>query len=112
MPAGRPRSGGKETFPELAELTEWFRQALAAAGYSNIRKFLQRHPFEKNATYEVMSGARFIPLERAQQLAAALGRDPLEVEPVWLRAKQRMELARRRKSPDQALASWADIEQP
>lgn len=112
MPAGRPRSGGKETHPELAELAEWFSQSLAAAGYSNISKFLQQHAFEKNAIYEVMSGARFIPLERAKQLTAALGRDPLEVEPVWFRAKQRMELARRRKASDQPLTSWADLEQP
>ena len=59
-----------------------------------------------------MSGARFIPLERAKQLTAALGRDPLEVEAVWFRAKQRMELARRRKASHQALASWANLDEP
>ena len=112
MPAGRPRSGGKETYPELAELAEWFRLALAASEFSNINQFLQRHNLEKNAIYEVMSGARFIPLERAKQLTAALGRDPLEVEAVWFRAKQRMELARRRKASHQALASWANLDEP
>jgi len=78
--------------PELAELRAWLAAALAGFGYDNVHQFLTRNKqFTGNQVYDVRKGSRLIELPVMKALAAALGRPPGEVEPLWFSAKRAME---------------------
>jgi hypothetical protein len=114
MPGGRPSEGKQQRYPELEELASWFRRALARAGYSNPNEFLRRGMFEKNAVYGVANATRLPPLEYTRALAEALGRNPAEVVPIWIRAKEardRAVLATER-AQEPRVTSWAEIPRP
>jgi NACHT domain len=111
MRAGRPRKAGQEPSSELAELAAWFYAALVTAGYGSVNQFLQAHPVsDKNAVYGLMNGTRFLTLKSVTAIAVALGREPAEVEPIWYRAKQGMDLTLRI-NPSGQPASWDGLPQ-
>jgi hypothetical protein len=113
MPGGRPTAGAHDSYPELAELAGWFREAIIACGYSSINAFVVQHTLDKNRVYGVANGTQVLRLTSMRELARVLRRDPAEVEPIWLRAKEAME----RRLADQAdeqprLTAWAEIPPP
>ncbi len=113
MPPGRPPKEHREALPQLAEISKWFNEALASAGYKSVHQFIQNSGLEKNSVYEVMNGTRFTTLDSLKRLALALNSIPEEVEPIWLRAKYAMERdAQRRAASSIRLPSWADIPRP
>ena len=92
MSAGRPPKNPTEALPELAELRAWLTAALAGAGYDNVHQFLARNKqFARNQVYDVRNGTRYLDLPVMKALAAALGRPPGEVEPLWFSAKRARE---------------------
>ncbi len=111
MPGGRPPEGKQQRYPELEELALWFRQALVGAGYRSVNEFLARGLFEKNAVYGVFNAARLPPLEYTRALAEALKRNPVQVVPIWTRAKAALDRATLATLRAQAplVTSWAEI---
>jgi hypothetical protein len=113
MSAGRPPKNPQEALPELAELRAWLAAALAGAGYDNVHQFLVRNRQFDKKVYGVRNGTERLDLPIMKALAAALGRQPGEVEPLWFSAKRAMEqneqmrLARGRRP-----SSWETLPQP
>ena len=113
MSAGRPPKNPQEALPELAELRAWLAAALAGAGYDNVHQFLVRNRQFDKKVYGVRNGTERLDLPVMKALAAALGRQPGEVEPLWFSAKRAMEqneqmrLARGRRP-----SSWETLPQP
>ncbi|MFG3052075.1 NACHT domain-containing protein [Kitasatospora sp. NPDC048239] len=114
MPGGRPPKGGQERYEELEALAAWFQQALLGTGYRSPNAFVQAGLFDKGLVYGVHNAARLFPLAAMRALALALDRDPAEVEPVWRRAKQALELAAaaQRAAGSPRLESWDRLPQP
>jgi hypothetical protein len=114
MPGGRPPKGKQPRYPELEELASWFHQALADARYESVHEFLGRGLFEKNAVYGVFGATRLLTLESTQSLAVALKRNPAQVIPVWMRAKEARDRAAlvSRRTDQRAITSWADLPLP
>ena len=90
-PVGRPPGPGREAYPELAELSAWFRDAVRTAGFESVRAFVQRHTLDKNRIYDLAAGRTLLSLESTRQLAHLLGDAPDRVERLWLRAKEAMD---------------------
>jgi hypothetical protein len=114
MAGGRPSKGKQQRYPELEELASWFHRALADAGYGSVHEFLGRGLFEKNAVYGVFGATRLLTLESTQSLAVALKRNPVQVVPIWTRAREardRAMLATRR-DQERRVTSWAEIPLP
>jgi hypothetical protein len=114
MAGGRPPTGKQQRYPELEELASWFHRALTDAGYRSVNEFLSRGLFEKNAVYGVFGAARLLTLESTQALAVALKRTPVQVVPIWTRAKEardRAALAAERAQVPR-VTSWATIPLP
>ncbi|MBT3087784.1 NACHT domain-containing NTPase [Streptomyces sp. CYG21] len=114
MPGGRPPRAQRGSYPELAELAAWFRQALGECGHSSINALVQRHTLDKNKVYEVFNGTTLLSLQSTRGLAQVLGRDPAEIDPIWLRAREATDL---RLMADEnegrpAVTSWAEIPRP
>ena len=114
MSAGRPPKNPVEALPELAELRAWLTAALAGAGYDNVHQFLaHNNQFARNQVYDVRNGTRHLDLAVMKALAAALGRPPGEVEPLWFSAKREMEQNERvRAAAARRLRSWETLPQP
>lgn len=113
MPGGRPSASGPESYPELAELSQWLREAIGSSGYTSIHAFVARHTLDKTKVYGAANGRQLLQLASMRDLARMLGRDPAEVEPIWLRAKEAMELklsAAQDKQPPIKL--WPEIPLP
>jgi hypothetical protein len=91
MSAGRPRKNPQEPLPELAELSAWLAAALAGSGYDSVYQFLQRNRQFNKKVYGVRAGTECLTLPVMKALAAALGRPPGEVEPLWSSAKRAKE---------------------
>lgn len=103
MTAGRPRTSGQAALPELDDLADWFKQALATAGHPSVNAFLTalrdpRHrtsasgPLPSRKTVYEVAGALALPdLEAVQYLAQALGSAPAAVTPRWLRARRALD---------------------
>jgi len=114
MSAGRPRKNPTEALPELAELGAWLIAALAGAGYDNVNQFLVRNrQFTRGQLYDVRNGTRRLDLPVMKALAAALGRLPGEVEPLWFSAKRAMEQKEQlRAGAARRPRSWETLPQP
>ncbi|MFE3879482.1 NACHT domain-containing protein [Kitasatospora sp. NPDC059146] len=102
MANGRPRKTEQRERPELAELAEWFRSALRAAGHVSVHAFLKapRAPGapvapDKNTVYDVLGARRLCRRQAAEQLAAALGHPAEAVASLWSRAERQSRLAER-----------------
>jgi hypothetical protein len=114
MPGGRPSAGANDSYPELAELAAWLREAILDSGYSSVNAFVVQHALlDKNKIYGVVNGTQFLQLSSMRELARALQRDPSELERIWLRAKEAME-RRLTASDDERprLTAWAEIPLP
>ncbi|MGW8377241.1 hypothetical protein [Streptomyces sp. ODS28] len=115
MPGGRPaKDGGPERYPELGELAEWFRQAMADAGYESPNAVVRAELAQRNVVYGIHNGTRLLKREILRALAIGLGRDPAEVEPLWIRAKEAMDraAAARQEEATRRLVSWAQLPLP
>ncbi|MGW0840187.1 NACHT domain-containing protein [Streptomyces sp. NPDC002787] len=114
MPGGRPSRSGHDGYPELAELAAWFKAAITACGYSSVNAFVQQHTLDKNKVYEVARGTGLLSLESTKGLARLLKRDPAEAEPIWVRAREAMDLRLMADDDDHAprVTSWAEIPRP
>ena len=114
MVGGRPPKGDHQRHPELEELADWFGQAIEEAGYSSLNAVVRAEVAHKNVVYDISNAARLCRLEQVRSFSVGLGRDPTEVESVWIRAKEAMDRAadaeREAKAPQ--LASWAQLPQP
>jgi hypothetical protein len=111
MAGGRPSKGEQQRHPELEELADWFDRAIEEAGYPSHNAVVRAELAHKNVVYGITNAARLFPLLQVKSYAVALGRDPAEVEPLWIRAKEAMDraadAARRAQAPQ--LTSWADL---
>jgi NACHT domain len=113
MPGGRPAVGAHDSYPELAELAGWFREAIMDCGYPSINAFVVQHTLDKNRVYGVANGTQLLRLASMRELARVLQRDPAEVEPIWLRAKEAMERRLADQDDEQPyLTAWAEIPPP
>ncbi|WP_405805858.1 NACHT domain-containing protein [Streptomyces sp. NBC_01187] len=115
MPGGRPpKEGAAQRFLELEELSAWFRQAMADAGYESPHAVVRAELAHKNAVYDLHNATRFLPLQIVRAIAVGLRRDPDEVESLWLRAKQGMERAEEERQSAEAprLTSWTQLPKP
>lgn len=114
MASGRPSKGKQQRYPELEELASWFHGALADAGYRSVHEFLGRGLFEKNAVYGVFGAARLLTLESTQSLAVALKRNPVQVVPIWTRAREARDRATFAavRAQEPRVTSWAEIPVP
>ncbi|MFI1826640.1 hypothetical protein ACH41E_09300 [Streptomyces sp. NPDC020412] len=115
MAGGRPpRDDAPKRYPELEELAAWFSQAMADAGYPSPNAVVRAEIAHKNVVYGIHGAARFLKLDVVRALAVGLGRDPVEVEPLWTRAKEAVDRA----AADQLaartphLTSWAQLPLP
>jgi hypothetical protein len=106
--AGPPR-GKQQRYPELDELASWFHRALTDAGYRSVREFLSPGLFEKNAVYGVFGATRLLTLDATQALAVALKRNPAQVVPIWMRAKEERDCATfaAERAQQPRVTSWA-----
>ncbi|MFB8247531.1 NACHT domain-containing protein [Streptomyces sp. NPDC055952] len=114
VPGGRPPRTERGSYPELAELAAWFHQALGECGHSSINAFVQQHTLDKNKVYEVFNGTVLLSLKSTRALAQLLRRDPAEVEPIWLRAREAMDLRLMAEEDGgrPAVTTWAEIPRP
>ncbi|MFE0461271.1 NACHT domain-containing protein [Kitasatospora sp. NPDC058965] len=114
MPGGRPSKGVQQRYPELAELADWFRQALLSKGYRSANAFVQAGLFDKALVYDLHNAARLPTLAALRAFAGALDRDPAEVVPIWQRAKLALErsAAAQRAAETARLESWDQLPQP
>lgn len=114
VPGGRPTRAGREGYPELAELSAWFKQAIKECGHPSVNAFVQQYTLDKNKIYEVVRGTLLLSLDSTKGLALLLRHDPAEVEPIWLRAREAMD--RRLMNEDEEarprVTSWAEIPRP
>ncbi|MEU8434114.1 NACHT domain-containing protein [Streptomyces sp. NPDC029216] len=121
MSVGRPRTSGRQSLPELADLAEWFEKALGAAGYASPNAFLtsrrnhHARPLpDKNALYAIRNALALPSLETIRHLAEALGSPPETAASHWLRASRalaRRELARRNR-PTAPAPTWESLPPP
>lgn len=112
MPGGRPpKEAAPRRFLELEELSAWFRQAMADAGYESPNAVVRAELAHKNAVYDLHNATRFLPVQVVRAIAVGLRRDPEEAEALWLRAKQGMERAEeaRRSAEAPRLTSWTQL---
>jgi hypothetical protein len=113
MSAGRPPKNPTEALTELAELRAWLGAALAGAGYDNVHQFLVRNKQFDKKVYGVRNGTERLNLAVMKALAAALGRPPGEVEPLWFSAKRAMEQNEQRHAAmGRRPCSWETLPQP
>ncbi|MBR7673723.1 hypothetical protein KDA82_11980, partial [Streptomyces daliensis] len=115
MPGGRPpKNGGPERYPELEELAEWLRQAMADAGYETPNALVRAEIVPRNVVYGIHNATHFFRIEAVRALAAGLRKDPAAVEPLWRRAKEARDRASVAREAAEAprLTSWADIPVP
>ncbi|WP_328975993.1 hypothetical protein [Streptomyces canus] len=114
MPGGRPSRSGHDGYPELAELATWFKEAVTHCGYTSVNAFVQQHTLDKNKVYDVARGTGLLSLESTKNLAHLLRRDPAQVEPLWMRAREAMDL--RVMADDEnrkpRVTTWAEIPRP
>ncbi|MFH8597815.1 NACHT domain-containing protein [Streptomyces rimosus] len=114
MAGGRPPKGDQQRYPDLEELAEWFRQAVADAGYESLNAVVRAEIAHKNVVYGVCGGTRMVKPEVIRSFAVALGREPADVMPLWTRAKEAMDRAASAAEQARAprLASWAELPLP
>ncbi|MFE9098359.1 NACHT domain-containing protein [Streptomyces sp. NPDC007264] len=115
MAGGRPpKDGGPKRYPELEELAAWFRQAMADAGYENPNAVVRAEIAHKNVVYGIHGASRFLKLDVVRALAVGLRRDPAEVEPLWIKAKEAVDraAAARHAAEMPHLTSWAQTPLP
>jgi plasmid maintenance system antidote protein VapI len=114
VPGGRPPREEHEAYPELAEMADWFKRAIGERGHSSVRAFVQQHTLDKNKIYELVRGRVLLSLESTRHLAQLLGRDPAEVEPLWLRAREATDLRLMAEDEQQRprVAAWTQIPRP
>ncbi|MGW1557573.1 NACHT domain-containing protein [Streptomyces sp. NPDC002144] len=114
MPGGRPSRSGHDGYPELAELATWFKEAITNCGYSSVNAFVQQNTLDKNKVYEVARGTVLLSLDSMKGLARLLKRDPAEVEPLWMRAREAMDLRVMADDKDgkPRVVNWAEIPRP
>lgn len=115
MAGGRPpKDGGAKRYPELEELASWFRQAMADAGYESPNAVVRAEIAHKNVVYGIHGASRFLKLEVVRALAVGLRRDPTEVEPLWLRAKEAADraAAARHAAEMPRLTTWTQLPLP
>ncbi|MFF4209737.1 NACHT domain-containing protein [Streptomyces sp. NPDC001796] len=114
MTGGRPPKGDRQRHPELEELAEWFAQAFRKAGYRSPGAVVQDEVAPKRVVYGIHNAAELPRLQQVKAYAVALGREPAEVLPLWVHAREAMdrtaEAAREAKEPQ--LTSWAELPQP
>ncbi|WP_125263133.1 NACHT domain-containing protein [Streptomyces alboflavus] len=69
---------------------------------------------DKNKVYELVRGTVLLSLESTKGLATRLKRDPSEVEPVWLRAREAMDLRMMADEEERKprVSTWAEIPKP
>ncbi|MEU7381724.1 MULTISPECIES: hypothetical protein [unclassified Streptomyces] len=114
MVGGRPPKGDQQRYPELDELAAWFRQAVADAGYESLNAVVRAEIAHKNVVYGVCNATRMVKQEVVRSFAVALGREPAEVVPLWIRAKEAMDRAASAAKRAQAprLSSWSELPLP
>lgn len=114
MPGGRPARSGHDGYPELSELAAWFKEAITNCGYSSVNAFVQQHTLDKNKVYEVVRGTGLLSLESTKSLARLLKREPSEVEPIWVRAREATDLRLMADDEDRKprVTSWSEIPRP
>ncbi|WP_326663283.1 hypothetical protein [Streptomyces canus] len=114
MAGGRPPKGDAERYPELEALAAWFRQAIADAGYDNPHAVVRAEIAHKNVVYGACSGTKLLKLPVLRSLAVALERDPDDIVPLWVRAKEAVDRAgaESRKAAAPLLREWTQLPLP
>jgi hypothetical protein len=114
MVGGRPPKNDQQRYAELEELAAWFRQAVAAAGYESLNAVVRAEIAHKNVVYGVCGATRMVKPEVVRSFAVALGHEPSEVMPVWIRAREAMDRAATAAQQEQAptLTSWTELPLP
>lgn len=114
VPGGRPSRNDRDSYPELAELAAWFRQAIVDASYPSVNAFVQQHTLDKNKIYDLVKGTVLLSLDSTERLARLLKRDPAEIRPIWLRAREArdLQLMAEDENSRPQITSWAEIPRP
>lgn len=115
MAGGRPpKESGTKRYPELEELAAWFSQSMASAGFESPNAVVRAEIAHKNVVYGIHGASRFLKLDVVRALAVGMGRDPSEVEPLWIRAKEAVDraAAARRDAETPLLTSWTQMPLP
>ncbi|MFF4351416.1 NACHT domain-containing protein [Streptomyces sp. NPDC001530] len=114
MAGGRPPKGDTERYPALEELAEWFRRAIADAGYESPNAVVRAEIAHKNVVYGACSATRLLKLPVLKSLAVALERDPDEIVPLWVRAKEALDRAgaESRQAAAPRLKEWTELPLP
>ncbi|MGW2277743.1 NACHT domain-containing protein [Streptomyces sp. NPDC001770] len=114
MAGGRPPKSDRQRYTELEELASWFRQAVTDAGYESLNAAVRAEIAHKNVIYGVCGATRMVRPEVVGSLAVALGREPSEVMPVWVRAKEAMDrsVSAAKEELIPHLTTWAELPLP
>ncbi|MXG27246.1 NACHT domain-containing protein [Streptomyces sp. YIM 132580] len=114
MVGGRPPKSDQQRYTELEELASWFRQAVTDAGYESLNAVVRAEIAHKNVVYGICGATRMVKPEVVGAFAVALGREPSDVMPVWMRAKEAMDrsasAAKEKRTP--RLSSWTELPLP
>ncbi|MYQ41157.1 Predicted NTPase, NACHT family domain [Streptomyces sp. LamerLS-316] len=114
MVGGRPPKSDQHRYAELEELASWFRQAVTDAGYESLNAVVRAEIAHKNVVYGICGATRMVKPEVVKSFAVALGREPSDVLPLWVRAKEAMDrsasAAKEERTP--RLSSWAELPLP
>ncbi|WP_406472687.1 NACHT domain-containing protein [Streptomyces sp. NBC_01615] len=114
MAGGRPPKGDTERYPELEALAEWFREAIADAGYESLNAVVRAEIAHKNVVYGACSATRLLKLPVLRSLAVALEREPDEITPLWIKAKEALDRAgaESREAAAPRLTEWTELPLP
>ncbi|MEU1198038.1 hypothetical protein ABZ446_17640 [Streptomyces sp. NPDC005813] len=114
MAGGRPPKGDTERYPALEELAAWFTRAIADAGYESPHAVVRAEIAHKNVVYGACSTTRLLKLPVLRSLAVALERDPDEIVPLWVRAKEALDRAgaESRQAAAPRLKEWTELPLP
>lgn len=111
---GRPPKGDTERYPELEALAEWFREAIADAGYESLNAVVRAEIAHKNVVYGACSATRLLKLSVLRSLAVALEREPDDITPLWIKAKEALDRAgaESREAAAPRLTEWTELPLP